>query len=430
MAGDLATVVDVARTRAFVGRVAELASFESALTGAAPCRVLFVHGAGGLGKTALLHQFRFRAREAGCAVVRVDGQDVDCSPEGLRAAVRSAHRVTKRGAADRPGWVLLIDCYERLAALDSWIRDSLIASLPADGIVVIAGREPPDAAWRTDPGWRSVVDCLPIGVLDAVDSEQPLAHAGVPEDRRRPLALIGRGHPLTLAMLADAAASGDVPEDLSAAPDVVAALMVRLIDEAPDDDHALATALCAHAWLTTQDLVDDLLGREAPEVWAWLETRPWVTRGTYGIYPHDLVRDVLDADLRRRSPATYRRVHRTVHEYAWVALRSSDERERRLWAHQKLFLHRHSPLASSFWTLRTRGAGVVVPGRVEDHPAVLEMLERLEGPDSARLQHGGWPNSPRISPWCPRPRVSRRSRSMPCTRPTRPCSTTIRSCAR
>ncbi len=120
-------------------------------------------------------------------------------------------------------------------------------------------------------------------------------------------------------------------------------------------------------------------------MWAWLETRPWVTRGTYGIYPHDLVRDVLDADLRRRSPATYRRVHRTVHEYAWVALRSSDERERRLWAHQKLFLHRHSPLASSFWTLRTRGAGVVVPGRVEDHPAVLEMLERLEGPESARL---------------------------------------------
>ncbi len=179
---------------AFVGRAAELASFESALTGAAPCRVLFVHGAGGLGKTALLHQFRVRAREAGCAVVRVDGQDVDCSPEGLRAAVRSAHRVTKRGAADRPGWVLLIDCYERLAALDSWIRDSLIASLPADGIVVIAGREPPDAPWRTDPGWRSVVDCLPIGVLDAVDSEQLLAHAGVPEDRRRPLARIGRGH--------------------------------------------------------------------------------------------------------------------------------------------------------------------------------------------------------------------------------------------
>ncbi len=377
----LSSLVDAARTRAFVGRTAELATFDAALTGEAPHRVLFVHGSGGFGKSALLHQFRVRAQAAGYPVVRIHGEDVDSSPDGLRAALGSARVPTRPGEP----WVLLIDGYERLERVDGWVRDQLVASLPADVLVVIAGRNTPDTPWRTDPGWRQVVECLPMAELTTDESELLLAHAGVRDERCPRLALLGRGHPLTLAMLADAAVAGDLAEDLVDAPDLVAALATRLVDEAPDDDHALAMALCAHTWLTTQDLVDELLGRRAPEVWTWLETRPWVTRGTYGIYPHDLVRDVLDADLRRRSPATYRRVHRTVHEHSWTALRSSDEGERRLWAHQKLFLHRRSPLAVSFWTMRTRGTGMVAAGGAEHHPAVLRIVERFEGVATRRL---------------------------------------------
>jgi len=79
MAEDIATMVDAARSRSFVGRTAELASFDEALAEGGRYRVLFVHGSGGLGKTALLHQFRIKAAQAGLAVVRVDGQDVDCT---------------------------------------------------------------------------------------------------------------------------------------------------------------------------------------------------------------------------------------------------------------------------------------------------------------------------------------------------------------
>jgi hypothetical protein len=377
MAEDLATIVDAARTKAFVGRTVELGSFGAALAGRAAYHVLFVHGAGGLGKTALLHQFRIRAEAAGWPVVAVDGEDVDGTPQGLRRATAAAR------AGGRA--VLLVDGYERLTSIDGWIRDVLIASMSTEVVIVLAGRNPPEPPWRTDPGWRAVVDCLPMDLLDPVDSARLLANAGVPEVHRPRLADIGRGHPLTLAMLADATVAGDLPEDLADAPDLVAALATRLVDEAPDDDHALGMALCAHAWLTTQDLVDELLGRRAPEVWEWLETRPWVTRGTYGVYPHDLVREVLDADLRRRSPATYRRVHRTLHGHSWTALRSPDESERRLWAHQKLFLHRRSPLAVSFWTLRQHGTGIVAPGGVEHHPAVLEIVERCDGRRSADL---------------------------------------------
>ncbi len=139
---DIATIVDDARVRTFVGRRAELACFSGALDGSTQ-RVLFVHGAGGLGKTALLHQFRILARTAGRAVASVDGEDVDGSPDGLQAAVRSARSVALGDAGETRPWVLLVDGYERLTAVDAWVRDRLVASLPGDVVVVLAGRDAP-----------------------------------------------------------------------------------------------------------------------------------------------------------------------------------------------------------------------------------------------------------------------------------------------
>jgi AAA ATPase domain len=391
MGNDLAAVIDEARARAFVGRAAELASFQRALGAGAVHRALFVHGPGGNGKTTLLHQFRIRAQAAGRTVVFVDGRDVDCSPEGVLAALdRAVARCGATTAAARPlggltGAVLMLDGYERLGPVDPWVRDELLPSLPAGTVVVLAGRDPPGAPWRTDPGWRALVACHHLQALTVAESMELLERAGVEGSLTRHLAELGRGHPLSLALLADAAASGAVPDDLAQAPDLVAALVAQVVGDVPSDAHATGLAVCAHAWLTTEDLLRRAVGEHAPEVWAWLESRPYVNRGVDGLYPHDLVREVLDADLRRRSSDSYRRVNHTIHEHAMAALRGRDATDRHLWAHQKLYLHRRSPLASSFWALRDRGSAAVVAGRAGDHPQVLAMIERFEGTQSAGL---------------------------------------------
>jgi hypothetical protein len=68
-----------------------------------------------------------------------------------------------------------------------------------------------------------------------------------------------------------------------------------------------------------------------------------------------------------------------------IRLREGDRTDRALWAHQKLFLHRHSPLASAFWAMRHRGAGAVVLGQQADQAPALQMIERFEGRSSAEL---------------------------------------------
>jgi hypothetical protein len=392
MAHDLAAVIDEARRRAFVGRTAELASFENALVADTSRRVLFVYGPGGIGKTALLHQFRMRARARGRTTVAIDGRDVDCSPEGLRSAVQRAVSKSNGDVAGsgQPNGamakVLLLDGYERFGPIDAWVRDEFLPALDADAIVVLLGRDAPKAPWRTDPGWRALAAVHCLDALTETESVDLLARAGVSEGVRSHLADLGHGHPLTLALLADAVvAAGAVPGDLADAPNLVAALVGQVVGDPPSEAHATGLALCARAWLTTEDLLRHAVGDRAPEVWAWLETQPYVTRGADGLYPHDLVREVLDADLRRRSPDSYRRVNKIVHDYAIAAMRRHDAADREMGAHQKLYLHRRSPFEASFWAMRERGSVAVVAGRPDDHRDVLDVIERFEGKESAAL---------------------------------------------
>jgi len=320
----LGDVVERARREGFVGRRSELTSFDSALAGRSTHRVLFVSGPGGIGKTTLLMEMRGRARAAGRSVALLDGREVDPSPEGFRTALRAA--------GGEPG-VVFVDGYEHLGAIDGWLRRDLIPALGADDVMVLAGREPPGAAWRADPGWRRVVAFHRLDYLDDSESSDLLARAGVDGAARDRLLPLGKGHPLALALLADAAAAGTVPDRLADVPDLIAALMESLLREAPTQAHTTGLATCAKVWLTTEDLLRDTVGdlqfpvqrrrvvlqdhlhlprleraHLAPlRVGRHVEIR---ARGIFGAVP-GLHRE--DEDLRVRVP---HRLARTVHVHA------------------------------------------------------------------------------------------------------------------
>jgi hypothetical protein len=390
----LGDVLDEARRRTFVGRDAELTRFDDALFGRSPRRVFLLHGVGGIGKTTLLGEFRARAASTGRPAVLLDGREIDPSPDGLRTALSRALEPRGPRPGEVPGLVVLLDHYESLAAADRWVRRELLPELPVDGIVVLAGRDAPDPAWRGMPWWRELGTILRLDGLDTAASAEFLTRVGVPEELHAALLPLGRGHPLALALLADAVSDGELPTELADAPDLVAALLEGVVSQVPGEAYAVGLATCAVAWSTTEDLLDLTVGRDAPMVWDWLARQPYVARGPRGLILHDLARDVLTAELERRSPERQRRLHRLVHDRIIAEIRVTTGLDRQHTAQQLLFLHRRSPLTSTFWSLRDCGSAAVVPGLPADHPAVLAQIERFLGPDSAALARGWLASAP------------------------------------
>jgi hypothetical protein len=91
--------------------------------------------------------------------------------------------------------------------------------------------------------------------------------------------------------------------------DLVAALLARLVDEVPSEDHRAAIEWMALSRVTTRSLLREQgePGR-ADELFDWLAAQPWVDRLPGGLCPHDLARDVIEADLRNNDPDRHRSV--------------------------------------------------------------------------------------------------------------------------
>ncbi|MGI5176144.1 ATP-binding protein [Dactylosporangium sp. CA-152071] len=372
----LGEVLESARRQRFVGRRAELAAFDAAVGGRSARRVLFVHGQGGIGKTTLLAELGARARAAGRTVVHVDGRDLDPSPDGLLSAI---------GRPLPAAAVLLVDGYEQLAPIDGWLREQFIPGLSADTVVVLAGREPPAAPWRSDAGWRALMTVCRLEPVGPDEAAQLLVHAGVEASVLPHLTALGAGHPLTLALLADLATRGQVPDTLADAPDLISTLLQSFVGEVPTQPQLIGLATCAIAWSTTEDLLARTVGADAPAVWQWLARLPFVTSSPSGLSVHDLARDVLNAEFQRRLPEQYRTYQRLVFDHAVAALRTASGRYGQPEAHHLFFIHRHGPFGEVIAALRTQGSAAVVPARPDEHDQVCATIERFEGPLSAGL---------------------------------------------
>jgi hypothetical protein len=225
-----------ARRRRFVGRGAEIELFRSALVDG-DFSVLFLHGPGGVGKSALLGEMADAARELGVTPVQVDARTMTPEPAVFLRAVETPD---ERHA-------VLIDTYELLAPLDDWVREQFVPGLPADALVVIAGRDAPSARWVADAGWHELLRAVSLRDLSPDDTRAYLEVEGVPAELHERVLRLAHGHPLTLSLLVDMIRRRqDVPGALGGVPDVVRALLGRLAEEVPGARHREALQICAH----------------------------------------------------------------------------------------------------------------------------------------------------------------------------------------
>ncbi|GAA3097684.1 ATP-binding protein [Streptosporangium carneum] len=363
--------LQAARETAFVGREEEVAVFNAALYGGG-CSVLYVHGPGGIGKSALLRRFAHEAAVAGRPVSMVDGRVLEPSPAASEAETELVFR-----DADA---VLLIDDFERVQGLEGWLRERFLPRAPMGALVVIAGRNPPDMRWQADPGWAGALEVLPLRDLRTADAQALMDFSGVPAESREPLLAFAGGHPLALLLGAAAAVkNGGAGRRWTPNQDVVATLLDHLVGELPSAAHRHALEICAHAYTTTEDLLRVAFPEDAGTLFRWLRRLPFVESSSLGLFPHDVVREALEADLRWRDPEGYAVMHDRIHAHLAKRVRTASDADVLGAVAALSYLHRDTDAPPGSHGRHDEGGFQEEPLREED----LGTLLRVAAKDAA-----------------------------------------------
>ncbi|MGH2957101.1 MAG: ATP-binding protein [Solirubrobacterales bacterium] len=390
--------VQRARRRRFVGRAAELELFREAVEGAESAfSVLFVHGPGGVGKSALLERFAEIASGAGVDTVRVDLSGVAPTPAAVLAELAAPLGLPddipplEVLSAGRQR-VLLLDTYEAAAPIDAWIRERFLPALAAGTLVVLAGRNPPPPDWLADPGWRELRRIVSLRNLPPDDVRAYLADEGIPVGLHKGALKLTRGHPLALSLISELVSQREdeseatLPPGLGDAPDLVRTLLQSFLEGVPSARHRQALQVCAHARFTTEHLVREALdGEDATELFGWLRGLSFIDETAQGIFPHDLARDVLEADLRWRNAAAYEDLHGRVHADVVRRVRAAEGPERQRAATDYVFLQRTNPFTAAFIEWKSYGSVYYDLLRPGDREPILEMTALHEGSESSEL---------------------------------------------
>jgi AAA ATPase-like protein len=382
--------------RYFVGRAAEIGLVQDALAAPDPAfSVLYVHGPGGIGKSALLDRLAADAAAAGKLVVHVDLHTIPARAPAFVAALAGA--VDRTGSDDLAELVrdlrqlvLVVDTFELGDALQDWLADELIPALPAGTLVMIAGRNLPPTRWQTDPAWRTVARVVALGNLTDADVGRYLDLHGLDAGLHRRVLALTRGHPLALSLVVDvlhqrSSSRRDIA-DLMDTPDVVRTLVQSFVGEIPDPQRREALAACAHVRFTTEDLLRSAVDvADAGDLFEWLRSRPFVAESRHGLFPHDLAREVLDTDLRWRDRVGYQDLHTRIRAYLLRRLQAPRESERQRAAVDLISLHRMNPVIRPLFDWASLGDLRLERMRPDDAAVVVEMTDRHQGAEQAEL---------------------------------------------
>jgi hypothetical protein len=133
---------------------------------------------------------------------------------------------------------------------------------------------------------------------------------------------------------------------------------------------------------------------DAHELFTWLRELSFVEAGPDGVYPHDLAREALEADLRWRDPDGYKRVFRAIRGQVNGRLQTSRGQEQQRAIADAKYLFRRLPRVVSPVNWDAWGQQYPEPAGPEDRESVLGLVLSWEGKASAAIAARWWERQP------------------------------------
>jgi hypothetical protein len=382
----------------FVGRNKELALLAKTLEQSIP-PVSFVHGIGGIGKSRMLEAFTSLARAREAFVVRLDCRQFEPTPPGflseLGAAVggdtASIQEACERLSQVSQRVVLILDNYEVLRLLDTWLRQDFVPAQPANVHMILCGREAPLAAWLCTPGWAGLFRSITIEPLTDSEAVELLARLGISESRAHQINRFTRGHPLALALAAATLAESGSPmlEDL-ALQRVIEELARMYLAEISDEITRRALEAASVVRCATVSLFRAMLPEAAPQdAYERVRSIPFVQMQREGLQVHDCLQQAIALGLKAADPSRYLRYRRAAWRQLRKEVRSAPASE--LWRYTADMLYQlQNPIVrEAFFPTDAHTFGVE-PARPGDAGSVFDIARHWEGSEAMRCLELWW----------------------------------------
>jgi class 3 adenylate cyclase len=393
-----------AANQSFVGRQSELSLLSEAVRAEVPpFLVTFIHGPGGIGKSRLLQAF-LNADYPGIRRYVLDCGDIEPTPKGFLSALGSAIKyhgsepdlsaVVAFLIESAQRTVIALDTYETYGLMDTWLRQVFVPSLTENIFTIIVGRQAPNPAWYTSPGWQDLFKEIKLRELSADEAQMMLVSRGLTPDQIDRVKGFSRGHPLALEMAAAALRSQPNLEISEGPPPKVLRQLTSAFLGGLTPETAEAVEAASSVRRVTEPLLKALLdASDTKKVYERLETLPFIDVTAEGLNFHDVVRDTISKDLVLRDPEKYRLYRKRA--YTFFSKKLQRAAARSLWQYtaDMLYLIENPIVREAFFP---EGATDIrfEPATVEDGKAICQIASDKEPEKSAQLIAQWWVRHP------------------------------------
>jgi hypothetical protein len=380
------------RRARFVGRERELTQLERCIEPDGPA-VTFLHGIGGMGKSALLEVLEERLRARGVRALCLDARHFEPTPRGFWEALggelglfggrdeqpetelEALPRQVSDALAGAPGiTVLVVDHYELLRLLDAWLRAEFVPRLPAPVRLILSGRHPPAPGWTATRGWPTLVRSCSLQALDEAEARAMLESRHAPAPLVPGIVKFAQGHPLALELAF--AAVAERPGFDFEAPErsrVIARLAQLFLQDLSDSGVRTALEAACVVRRASRSFLASLLGADAAaQAMERLGEIGFVERTAEGLSLHPSVRQALEGELRAIDPVRHRELRRAAWKHLRQALPSVGRAH--VWPHaaDALFLLEHDHVREAFFP-SGRDLFMVEPAQGRDWPEIASI---------------------------------------------------------
>lgn len=388
----------VARS-SFVGRQNELALLSSAIrSDDSPFVVAFIHGPGGIGKS-LLVQVLLSSFGPDVNQYVMDCRHIEPTPHGFLSALGRAldmpeepnhQRILKHLSETGQRTVLALDTYETFGLMDTWLRQEFVPNLTDNVLTIIAGRQTPNEAWFTAPGWQGLCREIELRGLSDEEVREMMVSRGLTQPQMERVKRFARGYPLVLEMAATAIRSQPDLEIAAGPPPKILQQLTHVFLAGFAAETVEAAEAASAVRRVTEPLLRALLDvSSVREVFNKLQSLPFIDVTTEGLRFHDVVHDTISKDLAWRDSERYRTYRKRAWHYFFKESRECFADN--LWqcTADMLYLIQNPVVREAFFPEGV-SEHIVEPATDGDAEDIKEIVTTTEPEQSARLIEQWW----------------------------------------